>query len=173
MTIAAFVVAALGLLVAAIALGWQIAAWVYDGRRVRVRLVHGALSPNLAVTGKVGRDRQPKDLSSSYIPGFAGQEVIGVAVTNVGRAPVRVDRCTVVPRVGQLSYSAHGKTFGPSLPYRLPPGETESWYVDADDIRALITTNANMGRPASRDVAMTVELGTGDTKRTHRTVILV
>lgn len=173
MTVAAFIVAALGLLVAALALGWQIAAWLYDGRRVRVSLVHGAISSSLAVTGKVERDRQPRDLSSSYIPGFVGREVIGIAVTNVGRAPVRIDRCTVVPRIGALSFTAHGNIVGPDLPYRLPPGETETWFVDATDVRALITSNAGTNRRASRDVAMTVVLGTGDSRRTRRTVILV
>lgn len=173
MIVASFIIAALGLLVAALALGWQIAAWLYDGRRVRLQLVHGAVSPSMAVTGKVGRDRQPKDLSSAYIPGFVGRDVVGVAVTNVGRAPVRIDRCTVVPRVGPLSFTSHGNTVGQALPYRLPPGETETWYVDADDVRALISTNLSRGQTASYDVAMTVELGTGDTKRTRQSVILM
>lgn len=159
-----------GALTATLSLGWQIASWSLDGRRVRVRLLHGAAGPTGHATGPVGRDRRPNDLSSLRVEGFQSQEVIGIAVTNVGRAPVRVDRYGVSLVRGGVSFFPMGDAIGPGLPHRLPPGETEVWLANAQDARALIIAARAAGQRVSRDVRMEVHLGTGDVKRTNRTI---
>lgn len=173
MTIAAFVAAALSLLVAALSLGWQIASWSLDGRRVRVVLIHGAVGLSGMATGKVGRDRQPKDLDSLRAEGFTDAEVVGISVTNVGRAPVRIDRYGVRLKKGGFAYYPIGDAIGPELPFRLAPGETESWLADAADARRLVTTTRKVGRSSSSDVVMEIVLGTGDVKRTRRSLLVV
>lgn len=161
-----------GAVTAALSLGWQVASWSLDGRRVRVRLLHGAIGPQGTATGPVGRDGKPRDLKAINLEGFTKKEVIGIAVTNVGRAPVRVDRYEVVLVRGGFSFFPLGNAIGPTLPHRLAPGETEVWLADADDARALIRSTRAIGRGSSSDVRMQVHLGTGDVRRTRRSVVL-
>ena len=172
MAIAALIVSAVGLLLAALSLGWQIASWTLDGRRVRVRLLHGSIGPSGTATGRVGRDKKPKNLSALIAEGFTQREVIGVAVTNVGRAPVRVDRYSVRLVRGGFSFSPMGDAVGPTLPFRLAAGETESWFANADDARLLTTSTRSIGRNSSSEVFMEVKLGTGDVRRTRNTIVL-
>lgn len=172
MTIAAFVLAALSLLIAALSAGWQIYAWMLDGRRVRLTLVHGLFGRAGAATGRVGRDRLPKDVTQVRRDGFDGLEVIGVSVTNVGRAPVRIDGYGVELVKGAMSFLPVGDAIGPDLPFRLPPGETETWYAKADDARALVYATRGIQTGVSDDVRMMVKLGTGDEKQTRRSVIV-
>jgi hypothetical protein len=158
--------------VAALSLGWQIAVHQLEGRRVRVTLVHGAAGRGSVVTSKVGRTGAPSNHARLAEQGFT-EAVIGVAVTNLGRAPVRVDRYSVLP-VGRAaaSLSVLGENvLGPELPYRLPAGETETWFVTDAQARALIAANRAMA-PTSNRVRMSVELGTGDVRRTRRAAFL-
>lgn len=172
MVVAGFALACLSLVVAGLSAGWQVYAWVLDGRRVRLALVHGVLGRAGAATGLVGRDRAPNDLSRLRSQGFDGPEVVGVSVTNVGRAPVRIDRYGVQLVEGGMSFLPVGDALGPELPFRLPPGETETWYAKVDDARALVFATRGVVRRVSNDVRMTVDLGTGDTKRTRRSVLV-
>lgn len=170
MEIATFVIACLGLLLAVVSAAWQVFAWTFDGRRVRLRLVHGAIGPAGAVTGPVGRDGRPRDLSRVRAEGFVGEEVIGVSVTNVGRAAVRIDRYGAEVVRGGVALRPVADSLGPDLPYRLPPGETETWFVKARDARALLDAINGVRRGASREIRMSVELGTGDVRRTRRVI---
>lgn len=167
---AALLVASSSLVLAAASLGWQVAAWLMDGRRVRVTLLHGLLSAGGVYAGKVERGGRPRDLASLYRQGLHGTEVIGVAVTNVGRAPVRIDRYSIALAEGGMSFTPVADAIGPALPHRLPPGETETWYAEADSARALVSSVRAVGRRASDDVRAVVELSTGDEKRTRRTL---
>src|SRR5690554_5403039 len=92
---AGLAVACVSLLLSAGSIGWQAASWKLDGGRVRVRLVHGTLGSGGVASGPVGRDGSRRDLRLSRSSGFNGPEVVGIAVTNVGRASVRVDRYAV------------------------------------------------------------------------------
>lgn len=172
MTIAAFVLATLSLLIAALSAGWQVYAWVLDGRRVRLTLVHGVFGRGGVATGLVGRDRLPKDVSQVRSEGFDGFEVLGVSVTNVGRAPVRIERYGVELTKGGMSHLPVGDLMGPDLPFRLPPGETETCYAKVEDARPLVYATRGIRRVVSDDVRMVVKLGTGDEKRTRRSVIV-
>lgn len=167
---AALLVACTSLALAAASLGWQVAAWQMDGRRTRVTLVHGLMNGRSVYTGKVGRDGRPRDLTSLRRQGIDGPELIGVAVTNVGRAPVRVDRYGIELVKGGYSLTPVAEAIGPELPYRLAPGETETWYARVDSASALVAAARAVGRGPSADVRAVVELGTGDEKRTRRTL---
>lgn len=164
--------ACLSLVIAALSLGWQIAVWTLEGRRVRLTLTHGAMGRGGAVTGKVARNGQPKDLAQVRGEGFTGEELIGIAVTNLGRAPVRIDKYSVRMLDGGMEFSPLGESIGPDLPFRLPPGETETWYARASSARALVYASRGLKPHASARVQMTVQLGTGDVRRTRRHIEL-
>jgi hypothetical protein len=170
MDTAALIIACFGAVVAVLSLGWQIAAWMMEGRRVRVDLKHGAMGHNGFVVGAVERSGKPRDLSRVIAEGFTGREVLGITVTNIGRAPVTVTRYSAILIRGALSFSPIAIQIGPAFPFRLQPGESESWYADMLDVNALVHAAAavNKRRKIRRKVCMAVELGTGDIKKTRR-----
>lgn len=66
-----------------------------------------------------------------------------------------------------MSLRPVGDIVGPPLPFKLEPGESETWYSDARDARALLSSLAAIGR-TSRSVRMAVSLGTGQERATRR-----
>lgn len=171
MDIAAFVIACLGFFVAALGLGWQIASWALDGRRVRVRLKHGAMGRGGAVAGSVPRSGEPRDIASVRAEGFTGREVIGIEVTNIGRLPVTVRKYSVHAQGTGFAFTPMGEAIGPTMPFRLEPGDSETWYAEMDSARALVESVKAIGRSARR-VSMTAELGTGEERRTPTSLIV-
>lgn len=163
-------ISALALLVAALSAGWQFASYALEGRRIKLTLVHGAMGRAGFVVGPVGRGGQPRDLRSVRADGFVGTEVLGVTATNVGRAPVTITQYSVALRRGGFSFRPVGDRIGPELPYRLQPGESETWYAEMQSARALVFASAAV-KQVSRSVRMTVTLGTGDEKVTRRHVV--
>ena len=99
-------------------------------------------------------------------------EVIGIAVTNVGRAPVRIDKYGAELVRGGMSFHPLRDAIGPDLPFRLPPGETETWYARMQDARTLIYATERIRSDVSPDVRMLVTLGTGDDIKTRGSVIV-
>lgn len=166
--IATLVIACFGAVMAVLSLGWQIAAWALEGRRVRVVLKHGAIGRGGIVAGSVDGSGKPRDLRSHREQGFTGPEVLGITATNMGRAPVTISRYSATLIGGRLSFTPAGdQIIGPDLPFRLQPGESESWYVEMNTVHAVVDAAAAVDKASSRGVAMTVELGTGDTKKTR------
>ena len=166
MELLALVIAALALFLAALSLGCQLATYSLDGRQVRVTLLHGTMGRNGFATGPVGRDEKPKNLSRLYTEGFTGKEVLGITVTNVGRAPVTVSCYSVGLTRGGFPFSPMGEAIGPGLPYRLEPG-AETWYRRMRGARALVYASSAVAA-VSHFVNMTVVLGTGDKITTRR-----
>ena len=166
LALAALLVAVVGLLVAALSLGWQVSSWLLEGGRVRVRLLHGLAGPHGAAVGVVRRDHSPHNLSSTIAPGMDDVEVIGVAVTNVGRSTVRIDGFSATLKGSPFSIRPiRGTLIGRELPHRLESGETERWYLPLSELEALATAIGGVaGRRAARLVVADVELGSGDRK---------
>lgn len=169
MDIAALSIAILSIIIATLALGWQIAVWRLDGPRIRATLQHGVLGRGGAVVSTVGRDKRLRDMSSMVEQGWNGPQVIAVVVTNHGRSRAKITRFGIQLKRGGMSvqYPA-GNSWSPALPYWLEPGESATWYGDMQDAQALIDAT---GRSIPADVGgvfMTVETGTGKTVRTRR-----
>lgn len=168
MDIAALLIACFAAVIAALSFGWQIATWALEGRRVRLVLKHGARGHRGAALGSVKRSGSPVNLQAVRAEGFTDMEVLGVTVTNVGRVPVTVSKYSVAVVGSGLSYTPLGSQIGPELPLRIEAGESETWYADMQDVRALVESAASINKAGRRRVRMTVELGTGDVKRTRR-----
>ncbi len=165
MDVAAFVVACLGFLIAALALGWQIASWVMDGRRVSLRLLHGIAGRSGFAVGPVARDGAPRDISSLVQEGFRGPEVVGIEVTNIGRLPVKVTGYGVQAVGTEWSFNPIGDAIGATLPHWLQPGDSETWYATGDDARRIMEAPS---KRTPKGVRMYANLGTGETKPTRR-----
>ena len=140
-------------------LGWQIASWTLSGRRAKVRLMHGVAGRGGFAMGAVDRDGAPKRVNTMRSHGWDGPEVLAIEVINVGRATLTVTGYSIHAVGTGMSYSPIGDRIGRELPFRLEPGEAETWYADMQDARALVHSLAALGKSATR-VNMSVSLGT-------------
>ncbi len=166
----ALVIASISLLVAGLSLGWQPAQWLLSAGRPKAKLLHGVQGRGGLVTGPVEKSGAARNVGSLRGQGFDGPEVIGVQVTNHGRAPVTVDSITLCPRGGTMRFMPQGELIGPQMPHRLEAGTNESWYVDADLANRLVAASRNALDEHISGVYMTVALGTGKSITTPTTL---
>lgn len=171
MDIAALAISVLSLIIAGLALGWQIAVWALNGPRIRTVLQHGVIGRGGAVVTTVGRDKKLRDMSSMREQGWNGPDVIAVLVTNTGRLRAKITRFGVhLKRSGMSVQYPAGNKWSPELPHWLEPGESATWYVDMQDARALVYATRQTGQTGAGGVFMTVETGTGKTIATPRQI---
>ncbi|MGO2746201.1 phosphoribosylamine--glycine ligase [Microbacterium sp.] len=169
MEVAALAIAILSLVLAGLALGWQVAAWALDGPRLRATLQHGVLGRGGVVVSTVGRNSKLRDMSSMREQGWNGPDVIAVLVTNQGRSRAKITRFGIQLQRGGMSVQyPEGNTWSPQLPYWLEPGESATWYAELQDARALMSATRQSVRSDAGGVFMTIETGTGKTLRTRR-----
>ena len=169
MDLAALLVACLSLVVASLALGWQVAAWHMDGPRVRLRLKQGLAGNGGVASSTVGRGGQLRDMRTMREQGWRGPDLVGVEVTNLGRSRVQVKNTSIGLRRGGMSASfPGGNPWSPPLPHWIEPGTTETWYVELDAAATLVNTTRDVVDKSAGGVHMTVELGNGRTIRTRQ-----
>lgn len=169
---ASLIIAIISLVLAAGSVGAQLGTWVLDGGRSRLTLLHGVVGMGGIVSGPVGRDGSPLDLRTVQAQGPTGDELVGVRVANVGRAPLRVTSYGVKLVRPGLAFTPLGDAIGPSLPCTIEPGSSETWYAQMRSARALVAAAGALGTPVSDNIYMTVSLGTGRVRRTRRTLIV-
>jgi len=166
----ALLVSALSLVLAALALGWQIAQYLLSAGRPKATLLHGLVSSSGAYSGPVRADGRGFDLDGLRRQGTSGFEVVGIQVTNHGRAPVIIESVKLLPRGGALSLTPVGERVGPDLPHKLEPGANASWFVDLGHAGRLAAAAREVLNKQVAGVYMTAHLGTGKTVRTSRTL---
>lgn len=166
----AILVAALSLVMAALSLGWQIAQYLLSAGRPKATLLHGLANGGEAYSGPVGADRTGFDLDRLRKQGMTGTEVVGVQVTNHGRAPVIVESVSLRPRGGSMSFVPIGERIGPELPHKLEPGANASWFLDHAHAVRLADVSRSTAREKVSGVYMTAQLGVGKTIKTKRTL---
>lgn len=166
----ALVIASISLLVAGLSLGWQIAQWLLSAGRPKAVLLHGVQGGGGVVTGPVGKTGAPRDVERLREQGFNGPEIIGVQVTNRGRAPVTVESVALCPRGGEVRFVPQLDLIGPELPHRLEAGTNSSWFMDADLGHRLVAVSRDALRERIQGVYMCVTLGTGKTIKTPTTL---
>jgi len=169
MELAAISIACLSFIVAALALGWQVAAWLLDGPRVRAVLQHGVVGRGGVVVTTVNKDARLSDMSLMREQGWRGPDVIGVAVSNLGRAKVKVTGFGVVLKRGGLSANYPlSNEWSPPLPHWLEPGESATWYAPLQDAHALVDTTRRTVNPRAGGAQMKIQLGSGREVTTAR-----
>lgn len=166
----ALLVSALSLVLAALALGWQIAQYLLSAGRPKAKLLHGLVSSTEAYSGPVRADGRGLDLDGLRRQNMSGFEAVGIQVTNHGRAPVIVENVKLLPRVGAMSFIPIGERVGPDLPYKLEPGANASWFLGLHHATKLAATSREILNERVSGVYMTAQLGTGKTVRTRQTL---
>jgi hypothetical protein len=165
-TSATLVIAVLGLVLSVVSLTWQGATFVLSGSRFRADLKHGAANAGGVVHGPPGS--QP--LQSLAAEGFTA-EVIGVEVRNVGRLAATVDRVEASLANG-LKVNLFSELLGPSLPHRLEPQSSASWFMPAAPIRRTVAVSAHVLKRADPcKVWIEVEI-VGKHVRTRQSMLL-
>ena len=166
---AALFVACLSLVVSGLALGWQVAMWLLNGGRVRTQLLHGVFGRGGVAAGPVKLNGHRLKLTSLQAQGWSGPEVLGVQVTNTGRARVQVTAFGI--RQGPKGIAANypsGNAYSPGLPVWIEAGSSETWYAELQDGAALIYAAKQGGMRGRRELRMSITLGTGRTIVTRR-----
>lgn len=166
----ALLIAALSLVLAGLSLGWQIAQWLLSGGRAKATLLHGVRQGSDAIIGPVGRDGAGFNITDLRRQGIDGAEVVGIQVTNHGRAPVVVEGVRLCPRGGAMRFVPVAERLGPELPYTLEPGSNASWYMTADHAAALADASREVLTEKVTGVYMDAQLGTGKTITTRETL---
>lgn len=166
----ALLLSAVSLLVAGLSLGWQIAQWLLAAGRPRANLQHGVWQGGAAIVGTVPKSGRAIDVAGLRRPGYGGPQVVGIQVTNYGRAPVTIEKVAVHTRGGVMSLVPLAERLGPDLPYRLESGTNASWYVAADDAVRLATSSREVLDEAVTGVYMVAELATGKAVETPQTL---
>lgn len=168
MSLAALIVAILSLVVAVSALCWQVVTWQINGGRVRVQLVHGVVGAGGVVTTPIRRDNTAVDIDALRGLGWHGPEMLGVVVTNTGRADVHVTGTAFWHPTSRTALSfPGGNALSPRLPDTVSPGTTETWYLDLVEGRALVRAMNEAEQLRGRQLQMRVTLGSGKTKTTR------
>lgn len=166
----ALLVSALSLVLAALALGWQIAQYLLSAGRPKATLLHGLVSASEAYSGPVRADGKGFDLDGLRRQGMGGFEAVGIQVTNHGRAPVIIESVKLLPRGGAMSLIPIGERVGPDLPHKLEPGANTSWFLDLDHAVPLTAASREVLKERISGVYMTAQLGTGKTVTTRQTL---
>jgi hypothetical protein len=162
------VIAVLGLALSVASLSWQAAAFVLSGSRVKVELRHGAQD---GVGNLMHGPPGTHDARLLASQGFV-HELLGVQVRNVGRMPVDVEKVEAVLPKG-IRFSHPQGHLGPSLPHRVQPHSSQTWFLDMQPIRKAVYANAQtFGLPATQPVYVAVGLGTGKTAETNQRILV-
>lgn len=167
---AALLISALSLALAGLSLGWQVAQWLLSAGRPKAVLMHGLWQGAGAYVGPLTRNGSPKEINRLREQGIEGTEVVGVQVTNHGRAPVTVEKVSLHCRGGAMSFIPVTDRLGPSLPYRLEAGTNESWYVAAVNAVHLAESSRQVLHESVSGVYMEAQLGTGKSVKTSETL---
>ncbi len=123
---AAFIVEALGLLVAGISLGWQIVSFLLTGIRLKV---------------------ETRQMMIASGPGRPHEAVVMVTARNVGRQAVSVSSCWLQPPDGHGLFQPNPHPMNQRLPYTIEPGHHSDYIFAEEDLLA-------SARPEERELVL-------------------
>jgi len=141
MPLAAFILGLLSLIVALLALGWNVGAWLMATGRAKCILLVGFNTGDAILFTPVGRNGQrggDDDVTRITDPRFGpvGQRLLGIEVRNVGRASLVVSGYEAVMEPRSMSIAQRINTLGPALPQSIAPGDSAQWWVEMDQVVA-------------------------------------
>lgn len=160
------------LTIAGLSLGWQVAQWLWSGRRPRAHLLHGLLTRTNAAVGPIRRDGLPRNLTHLREQGIDGEEILGIKIISLGRLPIEVESISIHFRGSSMTLVPQREPalVGPDLPHRIEPGSSCSWYVPFDTFVPVIRACRTSSHENITGVYLGAELGDGRTVRTHHTI---
>ncbi|MCV7196339.1 hypothetical protein [Mycobacterium angelicum] len=122
MTVAAFVLSVIAIVLAAASLGWQVVAALRARRRPKLTPVIGRLTPEGLVTNDAGSDVREALLNAAEATP-EGQFLIGVKVVNAGRVPFHVAGWAIrADRGGTSLVPVDEPGAGAEVPHDIAPG---------------------------------------------------
>jgi len=132
-TIAAFVLACIGIIIGAVSLTWNIVAFLLQGARPKITPIVGIRSAGGLVHNDASRDvRESLASAASQVP--PGPLVVGVKVINAGRAPFHVAEWALRSDPSATSLKQFDNPLGsPELPCDIPPGASEIFFTELND----------------------------------------
>ena len=158
MAVAAFVIAVIGAITGVVSLTWNVVSFLLEGGRPKLKPIVGFLSPRGPVYADATRDmRESLASAEGQIP--AGPRVVGVEVTNAGRASFHVARWALRSEPGGISFTTLGAMTGSAtIRTDIAPGASAMFYTDLNDAYALASAaKAAHGKP--QRIVVTVESG--------------
>jgi hypothetical protein len=161
-------IAACGLLLSALSLGWQAATFFLSGARVVVRLREGFRGPGGVMIGPPMIYTQA-GLAALERDGFT-EHVLAVEVVNRGRLPATVNSWSIAFGNGVI-YRPPLDAANPALPYRLEPGASEIWYAAVEPLQQLQPDFADQTEQAARARGR-IGLGTRDALMSRNGIII-
>ena len=123
--LATTILAALGVALSLLALGWQAWSFRLSGSRVSAQVGFGVRSATAVITGP---EPSPEQLARLKAQGFT-DAVLAVEVKNSGRSPTSV---VAVDLLFQNEGSITHTHLDPPLPYRLDAESERTWYFPAE-----------------------------------------
>lgn len=160
------IIAVCALVIGAAGLGWQIAAHVLAGGRVKLEHIHGLAND---------QDRDMWRFEEGTLDGEAQQrlrargytsEISGVTVRNPGRHAVTVSGIRMIIAPTGVTYLPLHEAYGPALPHRLEAGASAHWAIRTSLIRTAAAATLKDGR-SGESFVFAIELGDGRTKSTR------
>ncbi|MEZ0363436.1 hypothetical protein ACAG26_06995 [Mycobacterium sp. pUA109] len=139
MSVAGLVLGIIGTVLAVAALTWHIVAFLRQNARPKLAPLVGVRTESGLYFGGQISEPSIKAMvdAAAELP---GQLVIGVEVTNAGRAPLRVSQWTVRADPSDISVQPAGSAeLSPvPAPCEVPAGETCTFLTDLDTVRTLV-----------------------------------
>jgi hypothetical protein len=136
-TVAAFILAIVGTVLAAGSLGWQVLSFLLQGARPKLTPIVGFRTPGGIVTNVATRDvRAAVRAAAEQLT--AGAPIVGVKVVNAGRASFHVAKWEIRADPNGASFSFLDDPIGsPAVPCDIPAGAEETFFMHLDGARNL------------------------------------
>lgn len=128
-------IAAAGLALAALSLGWQAATFLMSGPRMKVRLSEGFRGLPGVMIGPPGVYTD-EGLASLQHQGYT-EHVLAVTATNKGRLSATVREWSL--HFGnRAKFANQHDPRNPPLPHRLEPHTAQTWYAPVEDVAPFV-----------------------------------
>jgi hypothetical protein len=155
-SVAAFVLGIIGTLLAAASLTWNIVSYLATGVRPRLTPVVGVLSRTGLLAAPATRDVSNALVSAAKQS--RGRFVVGVEVTNAGRAPMHVSYWALQADPSTVSaVPGEDQQLGARPPCDIVPGATETFVTELRSARVLAAGGKAAEQP--QQVVVTVSSG--------------
>jgi hypothetical protein len=161
-------IAAAGLALAGLSLGWQAATFFMSGPRVKASLSEGFRGP-LGVMIAPPAVYTDEGLAALEQQGYT-EHVVSVTATNKGRLPTTV-RSWSLHFGNRAIFNNPQDSRNPALPHRLEPHTAETWYAPLEDIVPFVEVFTDQSDHA-RTIRAAIAVATGETVMSRQRIVV-